>query len=284
MKDKKPGNLAFGLIALLTDFGNKDYYAGVMKGIIKQINPAAEMIDITHEIPSYDLLSASFVVDRSYRFFPPGTIFLVIVDPGVGTERKLLLIEYSGYFFIGPDNGVFTPILEKAGNIYLLDNENYFLIKGHSTFEGRDKMAPAAAYLSLGVAPYEIGSLLQPNLYKQQLSFNPAYAPKLSPNGIEAQIVYIDKFGNTITNVNADFLFQALESSGFTKFKIIINNREIKTFYPTYGHAGSNKDEPFMLTGSHQNLEIAMNRQSAAATLNLKCGQKIFIEFYRGGI
>lgn len=270
-----------GLIALITDFGNKDYFVGVMKGVIKQINPAAEIIDISHEIDSYNLLSASFMLDQSYLFFPLGTLFLVVVDPGVGTERKLLLVEYGGRFFIGPNNGVLTPILEKEEkSVYILDNEDYFLIKGHSTFEGRDKMAPAAAYLSRGIEPREMASFLQPPLHSREIVLLPAYSPTLLANGIDARVVYIDKFGNVITNVNVDFLFNTLETSGFTKFKARLNENEIKTFYDTYGHAGVGL-EPFMLTGSHQNLEIALNRQSAASMFNVEIGQKVFIEFYR---
>lgn len=269
------------LIALITDFGNKDYFVGVMKGVIKQINPAADMIDISNEIPSYNLLAASFTVEQSYRFFPSAAIFLVVVDPGVGTGRKILLVEYGGRFFIAPDNGVLTPILDKEEkNVYVLDNENYFLIHGHSTFEGRDKMAPAAAYLSLGIAPGEMSAHLSGQEFaSHEFILNPDYFPTLSANGIDGRILYIDKFGNVITNVKADFLANILESRNDSKFKIKLNGKEIKRFYDTYGHAGTFK-EAFMLTGSHQHIEIAANQQSAASLLDAKIGQKIVIEFY----
>lgn len=269
-----------GLIALITDFGNKDYFIGVMKGVIKQINPAAEIIDIVNDIPSYNLLPASFVVEQAYRFFPPASIFLVVVDPGVGTQRKILLVEYAGRYFIGPDNGVLTPILQKEEKtISILDNEKYFLIRGHSTFEARDKMAPAAAYLTRGVDPREMATLLPLHLHDRGYVLNPDYFPTLSENTIRARIVYIDKFGNIITNVTADFLFTALETSGLSKFKVELNGKQITAFYDAYGHAGTGT-EPFMLMGSHQNLEIAVNQQSAASILNAETGQETVVQFY----
>jgi S-adenosylmethionine hydrolase len=276
MEEKRDG----GLIALITDFGNKDYFIGVMKGVIKQINPGAETIDIANDIPSYNLLPASFVVEQTHRFFPPAAIFLVVVDPGVGTHRKILLVEHDGRFFIGPDNGVLTPILTKEEKtVFMLDNEKYFLIRGHSTFEARDKMAPAAAYLTRGVDPGEMATRLSPHLHDRAYVLNPDYFPTLSENNIQARIVYIDKFGNVVTNIKADFLFNTLEASGFFQFKTVLNGKEIKVFHDTYEQAGTGI-EPFMLIGSHQNLEIALNRQSAASILNVEIGQKIFIEFY----
>lgn len=267
MKKEKP------VCGLITDFGNKDYFIGVMKGIIKKINPDAEVIDISNDIPSFCLLPASFTIEQAYRFFPAGAIFLVVVDPGVGTERKILLVEYENRFFIAPDNGVLTPILqEKKKTVFVLDNKHYFLIDGFSTFEARDKMAPAAAYLSRGIDPREMGFLLS----KSEFVLNPDYFPSRLENGIEARIVYIDKFGNIMTNVSEDFLFDALETSGFSKFKTVLNNREIKNFHETYGQAGAG---PFLLIGSHQNLEIAINQGSAASVLEVEIGQKVVIEF-----
>jgi S-adenosylmethionine hydrolase len=275
IKDKRQqGGLApLGPCGLITDFGTKDYFIGVMKGLIKKINPDAEVIDISNDIPSYSLLPASFTLEQAYRFFPAGAIFLVVVDPGVGTQRKILLVEYENRFFIAPDNGVLTPILqEKEKTVFVLDNKDYFLIDGFSTFEARDKMAPAAAYLSRGIDPRQMGSLLS----EPEYVLNPDYFPSRLENGIEARIVYIDKFGNIMTNVSEHFLFDALETSGFSKFKTLLNNREIKHFHKTYGQAGAG---PFLLIGSHQNLEIAINQGSAAPVLDAKIGQKVVIEF-----
>ena len=153
----------------------------------------------------------------------------------------------------------------------ILDNKNYFLINNHSTFEARDKMAPAAAFLSRGIDPTEMTSPIS------EFILNPDYFPTPSTHCIEARIVYIDKFGNLMTNVTETFLFEALEKSGLSTFKAAFNNREIKDFYDIYGHAGT---EPFMLIGSHQNLEIAINQDSAASALDVKIGQKVLIKFF----
>jgi len=262
------------ICGLITDFGNKDYFIGVMRGVMKKINSDIEVIDITNEIPSYNLLPASFALQQAYCYFPEKTIFLVVVDPGVGTEREILLVEYDNRFFIGPDNGVLTPILKKEQKtVGILDNKKYFLIDGISTFEARDKMAPAAAYLSAGVHPREIAATTS------DFIVNPDYFPSLKENAIDARIVYIDKFGNIMTNVAKEFLLEMMKENRFSDFKIILNNQEINKFYNTYGLADS-KSEPFMLFGSHQNLEIAMNMNSASSRLNASIGQQLIIKFY----
>lgn len=260
------------ICGLITDFGVGDYFVGVMKGVMKGINPDIEIIDITHEIPSYDILPASFVIDKNRRFFPAGTIFLVVVDPGVGSERRLLLVQHDQHYFIVPDNGVLTPILkEKEARAAVLDNEKYFLISGHSTFEARDKMAPAAAYLSFGIDPGEMSSPIG------NFILNAEYFPQKSGKSIIARVVYIDKFGNIITNVSEGFLSAALVESRSSHFKTVLPDREVLALHETYAQA---KREPFMLIGSHHNLEIAFNQGSAAALLHVRLGQQIKIQFY----
>ena len=259
------------ICGLITDFGNKDYFIGVLKGVMKSINPAIEVIDISNDIPSYSLLPASFTIDKTFRYFPSASVFLVVVDPGVGTGRNLLLVEYEGRFFIAPDNGVLTPILQEAGKAAVLDNKKYFIIDGHSTFEARDKMAPAAAYLTAGVAPDEIASPTS------EFVINPEYFPSKTATSIKALIVYIDKFGNIMTNVTQEFLFNTLKESGLSRFKAEFNGSQIKGFHRTYAYGGS---KPFMLIGSHRNLEIAKNQNSAAAALDAGIGQPVTIHFY----
>ena len=262
------------ICGLITDFGNKDYFVGVMKGVMKKITPGIEVIDISNDIPSYSLLPASFTIDQSYRYFPGSTVFLVVVDPGVGTGRKILLVKHDNRYFIGPDNGVLTPILRKEQKLVgTVDNKKYFLIDGYSTFEARDKMSPAAAYLAGGIDPWEIA------VPTSEFIVNPDYFPSQSANAIKARVLYIDKFGNVMTNVTKEFLFNTLKESGLSKFKVEFNGREIDKYYDTYAYAGS-ESVPFMLIGSHQNLEIAMNMQSAASVLDAVIGQEIMIEFY----
>ncbi|NIM13887.1 MAG: hypothetical protein GTO45_17725 [Candidatus Aminicenantes bacterium] len=266
------------ICALITDFGSRDYFVGVMKGVIKKVAPSVEVIDICHDIPSYSLLPASFVIDKSYRYFPDYTIFLVVVDPGVGTERKILLVEHNNCFFIGPDNGVLTPILKKKEKkVAVIDKKKFFLIDGYSTFEARDKMAPVAAYLAAGLDPQELSSTTS------QFIINRDYFPSISRStgALNGRIVYIDKFGNIMTNVTRECLLDAQEASGRSRFKAVVGKNEITRYYETYGQAGKEcGSEPFMLMGSHQNLEIAVNQMSAALALEAVIDQKVDIEFY----
>jgi S-adenosyl-L-methionine hydrolase (adenosine-forming) len=262
------------ICALITDFGNRDYFIGVMKGVMRKIAPAVEFIDLTNEIPSYNLLPACFAIEKSYRYFPDHTIFLVVVDPGVGTERKILLVEHGKHYFIGPDNGVLTPILnKKEKSVFALDKKKYFLIEGYSTFEARDKMSPAAAYLAAGIEPRKLASPVSSYVTRDD------YVPKVVENTIDAQIVYIDKFGNLMTNITREILLDAQESSGKSRFKAEIGDSVITDYCETYGHAPVGGD-PFMVLGSHLNLEIAVNQRSAALLLDAVYGLPVKVTFY----
>lgn len=266
------------VIALLTDFGYSDYYTGVLKGVIKKINPDIDVLDISHGIPSFDLLPAAFVIDKNFRFFPRSTVFLVVVDPGVGSDRKILLITHAGYSFIAPDNGVLTPILNQPKKIVrTLKGDRFFLIPGKirekqvSTFEARDKMAPVAAYLSSGVDPEEL------SIITSKFVLLKGYSPIPEVNGIKGGIVYSDKFGNLVSNISGNLLFTALNKSGLSRFKVMIHGNEINDFYQTYMD-GSRK--PFILIGSHGNIEIAVNKGSATQLLDISVGQPLKIRFY----
>ncbi len=264
------------LCGLITDFGTGDYFTGVLKGVIKTINPSMEVVDITNEIPSYSLSAASFALEQSYPFFPAGTIFLVVVDPGVGTRRRILLAESGGRYFVAPDNGVLTPVLQAEDClVHAVEKREFFLIGGHSTFEARDKMAPVAAYLGTGVESHQMGPQINDPLLLDH------YTPSLETEGksITARIAYIDKFGNLMTNLAEDWLFSQLEASGMTRFKVIIKTEEIREFFTAYARAGKDS-EPFMLIGSHGNLEIALDRASAAERLNAVPGTPLEIVFY----
>lgn len=258
-------------LAFITDFGTRDHFVGVMKGVIKGIDPAIEIIDLTNEIPSYNLAAASFVLDRNFAYFPAGTAFLVVVDPGVGTERRILLVEHKGYYFIAPDNGVLTPILNKDDKqVWYIIKNPFFLTDSPSTFEARDKMAPVAAHLLKGVNPAGFAR------ETAEFILNHDYFPTKLDNAIVGRIVYIDKFGNCISNVPKDYLFYVLSTTRFNKFMVKIKDHEITDYCETYARGG---ETPFMLTGSHQNLEIAMNRSSAAHYIGVALNQKIIIKF-----
>jgi len=260
-------------IGMITDFGENDYFVGTLKGVIKKINPQAGVIDICHGVPSYFIPGGSYVLEKTYRFFPAGTVFLVVVDPGVGTQRKLLLATAAGFSFVAPDNGILTPIFDLGKDVVVreINQDRFFLISGSSTFEARDRMAPIAAHLSRGIPASDIGS--ETAEYVINLEYQPQLLP---PDRIEGRIIWVDKFGNIITNVPGKWLFEKLGSGGFTHFSLRLNEREIGEYRRDYASASG---QPFLLIGSHGSLEIAMNRRHAFRELQAALYQKLFIEF-----
>lgn len=185
------------LITLITDFGHKDPFVGIMKGVIFGINPHANVIDLSHGTPAQDLLAGALVLRYAAPAFPSGTIHIAVVDPGVGSKRRPLLIESEGSFFMGPDNGVLSLALEgkSVSRITHLANESYHLKPTSATFHGRDIFAPVAAYLSLGIAPENFGETVN--------DFMRLAWPKVTEaeGALVGEIIYIDGFGNLITNI-----------------------------------------------------------------------------------
>lgn len=199
------------LITLTTDFGYKDPFVGIMKGVIFGINPRANVIDLSHGIPAQDVLAGALVLRYAAPAFPPGTIHVAVVDPGVGSGRRPLLIECEGSFFIGPDNGLLSLVLEgkKSGRIIHLINESYHLKPTSATFHGRDIFAPVAAYLSLGIAPGDFGEAASDF---KRLAWP---QPTAAEGGLNGKVIYIDTFGNLITNIRESDL-SALGSRALT--------------------------------------------------------------------
>src|SRR3989304_10208094 len=190
------------IITLTTDFGLKDYYVGAMKGVILSINPDVIITDITHEIVSQDVFKAAFILRNFYHYFPQGTIHIVVVDPGVGSRRKPIVVQGDNYIFLGPDNGIFTFIYSefKSVKAIKISNPKYILLKGGSTFDGRDVFAPAAAHLSLGVPADDLGGQVRKPLklqIKEQV---------VRGSEIIGEVIYIDSFGNLITNIPAQLI------------------------------------------------------------------------------
>jgi len=185
------------IITLTTDFGLKDHYVGAMKGVMLSVNENARPVDITHCVDSHDICAASFVIGNSYRYFPEKTVHLVVVDPGVGSERKPLAVLADGHFFVGPDNGVFSSVIRSCEDFSAreIKNLDYCLKEISSTFHGRDIFAPAAAHLSLGVPFSEIG----PQVHDPEILPRDGYS--VSGNEIRGTVVYTDKFGNLVTSI-----------------------------------------------------------------------------------
>jgi S-adenosylmethionine hydrolase len=250
------------IIALLTDFGTQDYFVGAMKGAILSINPHAKIIDITHEISPQDIKSAAFTLCACYRDFPEKTIFVVVVDPGVGSNRKAILVETEKYFFVAPDNGLLSFIFEEARNprVFGLTNKKYFADKISRTFHGRDVFAPVAAHLSNGVEPKEFGAET-----KDFVRFEINKPRRISSNLIEAEIIHVDRFGNLITNLKAEDLPENFSAE--IKGKTI---DKLRNFY-----AEAEAGEIFMIAGSAGFLEIAARENSASKLLNAQSGAKV---------
>ena len=238
-----------------------DHYVGSMKGVILGINNEAIITDITHELPKYDIFKAAFTVQNFYKFFPNNSIHVVVVDPGVGSTRKPILIQTEHGTFIGPDNGVFSFVLEASenANIFEITNSNYMLESISSTFHGRDIFAPAAAHLSLGVDIKDLGGRVKSPML---LNIN---KPELESDKITGDVIYTDSFGNLVTNISAEMLGNLKE--------IRIDNFVIDTVANSYQDV--EKGKLLAIIGSSGFLEISVNQGSAADIIK---GQKVTIK------
>ncbi len=186
------------VITLLTDFGLKDPYAGIMKGVILSINPDATIVDITHNISPQDVREGSFLVKETYPYFQSGTIHLAIVDPDVGSVRRPILLCKDKHFFIGPDNGIFSHIIKGYTEIYEITNKDFMLNSISSTFHGRDIFAPAAAHLALGVPPSTFGPGVSDPVFLTDI------LPDIVNGVLTGEIVRFDTFGNAATNIDRE--------------------------------------------------------------------------------
>lgn len=248
----------YPLLTLLSDFGWNDVYAGVMKGVIAQINPALTVVDLTHEIPPQNITAAQFNLLNAYPYFPANTIHIAVVDPGVGGSRRAIAIELASGFLIGPDNGIFTGLLAQhlVTQVVELTNTRYWRVAEPShTFHGRDVFAPVAAHLASGVPLTELGDRLDPaTLIKLPI---PPCTP--TPNGYTGSIQHIDRFGNVITNIPGDYV------RGHN-WSVSLGKRSIPGCR-TYGDVPGSS--PLALVGSHGWVEIAINGGDAHFQLRL---------------
>ena len=256
------------IITLLTDFGAQDYFVGAMKGVILSLNPAATIADITHEIPPQDIQAAAFNLLACYRDFPAGTIHVAVIDPGVGSDRRAILVECANQFFVGPDNGLFSWITEREGDFsaWQVTNDKFLRKPISSTFHGRDVFAPVAAALSTRTLPKEFGAPLKNIVTLAPLS------PRTAADGIEGSIIHIDRFGNCITNFTAEHISEARVAGGA---KLIVNQREITSIRKFFADQSGSKSELFMIVGSAGFVEIASQNASAALALSAERGDTV---------
>ncbi|MBI5606135.1 MAG: SAM-dependent chlorinase/fluorinase [Deltaproteobacteria bacterium] len=253
------------MITLSTDFGLQDPYVGIMKGVILGINPRVPLVDLTHALSHHDLLGAAFVLQSTYSYFPKGTIHLAVVDPGVGGERRLIGIQTDDSIWVGPDNGLFTLIVKDFPEVnpIHLTNSAFFLKEVSSTFHGRDLLAPVAAHLSLGVPLGEMGPIISDPVLLS------VPEPEIQNNALIGLVLWVDHFGNLITNINQKKLLPFL--SGFS-LRIEIGSQTITGLSQTYSQG--RPGQLMALIGSSGYLEIAANLGSAAEKVGFRSGME----------
>ena len=260
-------------ITLITDFGTRDWFVGTMKSVILGINAHAAIVDITHEIPPGDIRAGAFALAASYRFAPKGTVHVAVVDPGVGSARKPIAVRTAEYFFVGPDNGVLSWALqrEKIRTIRVIKNERFCLQPRSRTFHGRDIFAPVAAHLSIGVPIQMLG----PAATKTGIIRLPWPEPAKDKKVIRGEIVYIDKFGNAITNIAES----DTAPEGTAGAEVVIG-RKLKCAVAEF-YGAVQLGEPVAVFGSSGLLEVAVNGGNAAAQFRLHVGQEVTLRLLR---
>jgi len=259
------------IVTLLSDFGLRGSYVAEMKAIIMNKCPEARIVDVTHEIDKFDIRMGAFVLASAAPYFPDGTVHVAVVDPGVGTSRRPIVVESSRCFFVGPDNGVLMLAALKEGlrHVYAIENTQYMLPRISKTFHGRDVFAPTAAYLAKGLAAPEFGSEIKDYVV-------PTFSkPCLKDNAISGEILHIDDFGNIITNITLDFLDKVnVCESQFITVEIAKEAARLK-FCSAYGDVSRN--EALVLVGSHDFLEVSVNQGSAAERFRAKRGDSVLV-------
>lgn len=262
------------VITLTTDFGISDPYVGMMKGIILAVNPAACVIDLTHNIEPQNLVQAAWAIKTAFTVFPAGTLHVIVVDPGVGTDRRIIALETEKYIFLAPDNGVLTFVMDEieAGCVYHIDNQDYFLKKISRTFHGRDIFAPVGAHISTGIDIGKMGKKIHANdLVKLDTN-----RPRITDNGrLTGSIMNIDRFGNLTTDISRALLEKLFPDITLERFFIRIKENEIKGLSESYQSVG--KDCPLAIIGSSDFLEIALNCGSAASFYQASMGDMITV-------
>lgn len=258
------------MIALLTDFGTQDWFVPVMKGVANQINPAEHVVDLTHHVRPQNVREASFVLWNAFPYFPVHTVFVCVVDPGVGSNRDIIAVQTQQHIFVAPDNGLLDLVLaeEKALETINVTNREYFLNDISQTFHGRDIFAPVGAYLSKGIAITDLGAPQTPSALKQT-GFQPV-ANNMLESGkshITGRVLYVDHFGNLITNIKLQ--------ADIERARVSINNFQIHGLAHSYADVEPGK--ALAIRGSSGLLEISIRNGSAAD--RLRSGFESIVEF-----
>ncbi len=257
------------IITLTTDFGYRDPFVGIMKGVIHGIDPAAEIVDLTHGVAPQDVTGGALALAAAVDYFPDGTIHVAVVDPGVGSERRPILVETDRACYVGPDNGVLSLAAgrQRLGRVVHLSNPDYHLHPGSTTFHGRDVFAPAAAHLSAGVPPEKLGPTVE--------SFEGLDVPapqRRDGAGIAGEVIYIDGFGNLTTNIRRKDL-AAFDPAGLS---VRIGDHAIRGLSPNYASAGAG--HYLALINSWGHLEISRCDGNARSGLGAHVGTPVVLE------
>ena len=258
------------LITLTTDYGTRDAFVASMKGIILKTNPQAQIYDITHEIAPQDIWEAAFTLKSAYAQFPKGTIHLAVVDPGVGSGRRPIIVVTEGYYFVGPDNGLFSLIYRDSERIRVhhITAGHYFIASPGPTFHGRDIFAPVAAALTKGVPSGNFGDEIT-DFVKLNVP-----VPKRTENSIDGHVVHADRFGNVITNITYKELQSLIpEGAQMGQISVTVMGKVIKGLRKFYAEAAAG--EPGAIINSSGHLEIFLFRQNARTTLAIKRGEVV---------
>jgi S-adenosylmethionine hydrolase len=258
------------IITLTTDYGTSDHLVGVLKGVILSINPDVNIIDITHRVLAHDVLDGALTIGQAYKYFPPKTIHLVVVDPGVGTPRRPVLVAGDQHYFIAPDNGVLSSVYDQSEALYAwnITSEHYFRNPVSNTFHGRDIFAPVAAWLSKS---WQSSSFGEPITDFVRFALP---KPKAAGNVVKGAVLRVDHFGNLITNITAADVPALVAANG--KFTIRLGNGQVSKVVQTFAQGA--QGEVVGIIGSSGFLEISVNKGNAARTLAAARGAEVTVE------
>ena len=257
------------IITLLSDFGDRDFFVASMKGVILTIHPGVRIVDLTHHIVPYHIEEAAYVLKACYPYYPDGTVHVCVVDPGVGTSRRPLLVSTSRQYFIAPDNGLLTFVLrdEPQAEIRQIENHQYRLSGEGRTFDGRDVFAPAAAFLAKGEQPASFGRIID-----DPLRF-PVEEPRWQDRRLEGSILYVDRFGNLISNITAKHLAEAQTITQHSQPTIQLAGYTIEGLIGSYSEGRS--DRPSALINSGGYVEVFLKNENAAHVLQVQRGVRV---------
>lgn len=257
------------IVTLTTDFGVNDHYVGTMKGVILNINPDATIVDICNSVQSYDVLDGALTISQAYSYFPSDTLHMVIVDPGVGTSRRAILVRTERHLFIAPDNGVLSLVYEREERVSVreITAEHYYLQPVSKTFHGRDIFAAIAGWLSKGVDIAKFGHEIT-----DYVRFSAPKPKLLGDRLLKGVVLKVDKFGNLVTNIRAEDVPQLLQATA-PDFRIVIGKSEVRRVLAAYAEGAPG--EIFGIVGSMGFLEISANRGAASSLLQAGKGSEV---------